>query len=71
VTERPQTRFAPGPKGVIGYQVWGRGALDLLFVPPWAWNIEVMWEEPRIARFLRRLGGFDRPALVGSMVGSR
>ena len=44
----------------MAYQVWGSGKFDLLFVTPWQWNIDVMWEQPRIERYLRRLGTFSR-----------
>ncbi|MGI9083903.1 MAG: adenylate/guanylate cyclase domain-containing protein [Aeromicrobium sp.] len=44
----------------MAYQVWGSGSFDLLFVTPWLWNIDVMWEQPRIERCLRRLGTFSR-----------
>jgi class 3 adenylate cyclase len=56
----PETRFAQGPEGQIAYQVFGEGLIDMFFSPPWAWNIEVMWEEPRIERFFRRLASFSR-----------
>jgi class 3 adenylate cyclase len=52
--------FAEGPEGLVAYQVWGTGSFDLLFVTPWLWNIDVMWEQPRIERYLRRLGTFSR-----------
>jgi class 3 adenylate cyclase len=58
--DAPTTRFAHGPEGEVAYQVFGDGPIDLLFVTPWAWNIEVMWEEPRIERFMRRLATFSR-----------
>lgn len=57
---QPETLFAEGPEGHVAYQVWGSGSFDLLFVPPWIWNIDVMWEQPLIERFLRRLGSFSR-----------
>ena len=60
MTAQPETLFADGPEGQVAYQVWGSGALDLLFVTPWLWNIDLMWEQPRIERFLRRLGSFSR-----------
>jgi len=40
--------------------VVGAGALDLVYVPGWVSNIEAMWEEPALARFLRRLTSFSR-----------
>jgi class 3 adenylate cyclase len=58
--DTPTTRFAHGPEGEVAYQVFGDGPIDQLFVTPWAWNIEVMWEEPRIERFMRRLATFSR-----------
>lgn len=44
----------------IAYQVVGDGATDLVYVPGWVSNIEVMWEDPGFARFLRRLASFAR-----------
>jgi class 3 adenylate cyclase len=58
--EAPTTQFAHGPEGQVAYQVLGDGPIDLLFVTPWLWNIEIMWEEPRIERFMRRLATFSR-----------
>ena len=57
---QPETLFAEGPEGQVAYQVWGDGEFDLLFVPSWLWNIDMMWDHPRIERFLRRLGTFSR-----------
>ena len=56
---KPETLYADGPDGDVAYQVLGEGP-DALFVPPWAWNIDVMWEEPRIERFIRRMASFRR-----------
>lgn len=44
----------------IAYQVTGTGPRDLVYVPGWVSNIEVMWEDPGLARFLRRLASFAR-----------
>ncbi|MFZ0141924.1 MAG: adenylate/guanylate cyclase domain-containing protein [Aeromicrobium sp.] len=60
MTGQPATLFAEGPEGHVAYQVWGSGKFDLLFVTPWQWNIDVMWSQPRIERYLRRLGTFSR-----------
>ena len=38
----------------------GEGPLDLVYVSGWVSHIEVMWEEPSLARFLRRLASFSR-----------
>jgi class 3 adenylate cyclase len=38
----------------------GEGPIDLVFVMGWTSNIEAMWEEPRLAKFLSRLASFAR-----------
>lgn len=57
---RPETLFAEGPEGRIAYQIFGDGPIDLLFLPPWLWSIDVQWDEPFVERFLRRLASFTR-----------
>lgn len=56
----PDTRYAKGGEVNIAYQVIGDGPPDLVYVPGWVTNVEVMWEEPGLARFLRRLASFSR-----------
>jgi class 3 adenylate cyclase len=58
--EVPQTRYARSKEGSVAYQIVGDGPRDLVFIPWWATNVEIMWEEPTIARFLNRLGSFSR-----------
>jgi pimeloyl-ACP methyl ester carboxylesterase/class 3 adenylate cyclase len=61
VTRVPETRYARAADGVhIAYQVIGDGPVDLVWVMGWASNIEVMWEEPNLARFLSRLATSSR-----------
>jgi pimeloyl-ACP methyl ester carboxylesterase len=57
---RPETRYARSGDLNIAYQVVSEGALDLVYIPGWVSNIELMWEEPGHARFLRRLASFSR-----------
>ena len=57
---QPETRYARSKDGSVAYQVVGDGPLDLVFIPTWASNVEVIWEEPTVARFLRRLATFSR-----------
>jgi hypothetical protein len=40
--------------------VIGNGPIDLVFCPSWITNLDVMWEEPSMERFLRRLASFSR-----------
>jgi class 3 adenylate cyclase len=56
----PETRYAKGRDGCVAYQAIGDGPLDLVFIPDWVTNLDVMWEEPSLARFLRRLSSFSR-----------
>jgi class 3 adenylate cyclase/alpha-beta hydrolase superfamily lysophospholipase len=48
----------------IAYQVVGNGPNDLVLVPGWISHLEVAWEQPRLARFFRRLAVFSRLILV-------
>ncbi len=59
----PETRYARSGDVHIAYQVVGEGPTDLVFVPGWVSNVEVLWEEPRVARFLERLASFARVIL--------
>ena len=56
----PQTRYAKSGDVNIAFQVLGQGPPDLVYIPGWASNIEIFWEEPSFARFLRRLASFSR-----------
>lgn len=58
----PETRFAKGPHGAVGYQVFGSGP-DLVFVSQWSTNIDTFWDEPSAARYLDRLATFSRVIL--------
>lgn len=56
----PETRYADAHGLNIAYQVIGDGEQDVVFVPGWISNIELMWDDPGLARFLRRLAGMGR-----------
>ncbi len=54
-------RYAKNEDGQnVAYQVSGEGALDIVFIPDWVTNLEVMREEPTVAQFLDRLASFGR-----------
>lgn len=59
----PETRYAYSGDIAIAYQVVGEGARDFVLVPNWINQIEHLWEEPSVARWLRRLTGFGRVIL--------
>ncbi len=44
----------------LAYQVIGDGPIDLLFVPGYFSNLDVQWESPFLARFLRGLAEHAR-----------
>lgn len=44
----------------IAYQVHGEGPVNLIFVPGFVSHVELIWEEPSLARFLRRLASLTR-----------
>ena len=56
----PKTEYARSGDVHIAYQVVGQGPLDLVYVPGWVSHVEQAWEEPTLARFLRRLSSFSR-----------
>jgi len=59
--EVPKTRWAKTIDGVyLAYQVFGEGPTDLLYVPGWHSHLEIYWEQPLYAGFMRRLAGSFR-----------
>jgi len=58
--KRSETRYARSGDLSIAYQVVGEGPFDLVYVPGWVSNIDLMWDEPGYAAFLERLASFSR-----------
>ncbi|MCW3018416.1 MAG: hydrolase, partial [Solirubrobacterales bacterium] len=56
----PPIRYADNDGIEIAYQVIGDAGPVFMGLPGLAQNIELMWEEPHAARFLRRLGSVCR-----------
>lgn len=56
----PDTRYTKSGEIHIAYQVVGDGSRDVLYLPGIFAHIELQWEEPSYARFLRRLSSFSR-----------
>jgi class 3 adenylate cyclase len=58
---QPRTSFCFTPDGArIAYQVVGSGERDIVFLTDWSHSIDLMWEQPRIEHFLRRLASLGR-----------
>jgi hypothetical protein len=49
VNDVPRTRYAKSGGVNIAYQVVGEGPRDLIYVPGWLSNVEMMWEAPQFA----------------------
>ena len=60
---RPATRYAKSGDVHIAFQVFGEGAIPLVFVPGYISNLDLQWDEPGFARLFTRLGGFARVAM--------
>jgi pimeloyl-ACP methyl ester carboxylesterase len=60
----PKTQYARSGEYSIAYQVVGDGDVDLVYMPGFASNLDVFWEEPRYSRFLQRLASFSRLILI-------
>ena len=56
----PETRYARSGDVSIAFHVFGSGPFDLVYVPGWVSNIEMMWANPRVASSLERLAAFAR-----------
>ena len=54
------TRYARSGDLQIAYQVVGDGPLDIVFVPAFHSNIEVLWDLPLWAGFFGRIASFSR-----------
>jgi class 3 adenylate cyclase len=60
----PDTRYARNGNFSLAYQVLGEGAVDILYAPGFAGNVEGNWMVPEVARFLRRMASFSRLLVV-------
>jgi pimeloyl-ACP methyl ester carboxylesterase len=59
--DRPVTRYATTEDDVhIAYQVLGNGPIDVVFVHAFVSHVELFWELPSYARFIRELSSWGR-----------
>ena len=58
--EPPETQYTRSGDVNIAYQVVGEGALDLVYIAGITQHVELTWESPPQARYLRRLGTLGR-----------
>lgn len=56
----PKTKYARSGDVHVAYQVLGDASIDLIYIPGWVSHLDLIWEQPLFARFLRRLATFSR-----------
>ena len=59
----PPVQFADSPEGKIAYQIVGDGPIDLIVWPGPRWHLDLIWEQPAVERYIRRLALFARVIL--------
>ena len=57
---QPVTEYAKSGDVNVAYQVVGDGPIDILLVPGWVSHVELVWEVPAYAHFLKRIASFSR-----------
>lgn len=57
---RPETHYARSGDVGIAYQTIGEGSADLVVAFPFVSHLDLLWESPTQAHFVRRLGSFAR-----------
>ena len=60
---KPKTAYAKSGDINIAYQVFGSGSVDLVYIPGWVSNIDLMWSCPELVNFFEELGKFARVIL--------
>lgn len=58
--DRPETRYAWNGDVALAYQVVGDGPIDLLYLQGYASQVDLNWDSPYLARFLRGLARHAR-----------
>src|SRR5918999_491232 len=57
---QPVTQYARSGDAHIAYQVVGEAPFDIVFVPGFISNLDLVWEEPSRARFFQRMASYAR-----------
>jgi pimeloyl-ACP methyl ester carboxylesterase len=56
----PETQYAQSGELSIAYQCVGDGPIDILFIPGFVSNVELVWDIPALAELFGRLSGLGR-----------
>ena len=57
---KPDTTYTKSGDVNIAYQVFGSGSIDLVYIPGWISNIDLMWACSELVHFLNELGKIAR-----------
>ncbi|WP_081894288.1 alpha/beta fold hydrolase [Muricauda sp. MAR_2010_75] len=60
---KPVTQYTKSGRINIAYQVFGSGTVDMVYIPGWVSNIDLMWACPELVDFLQELGKIARVIL--------
>ncbi len=60
----PETHYVESGGYYIAYQVFSGGDADLMIIPGFTSNVEIVWEQPRYERWLRRMASFCRVIFI-------
>lgn len=61
--KKPSTKYTKSDRINIAYQVFGNGPIDIVYIPGWVSNIDLMWECPELLHFFQELGKIARVIL--------
>jgi len=60
---KPQTQYTQSGRINIAYQVIGSGPIDIVYIPGWVSNIDLMWDCPPLVKFFHGLSSIARVIL--------
>ncbi len=60
---KPTTQYTKSGRINIAYQIFGEGPVDIVYIPGWVSNIDLMWECPELVDFFQELGKIARVIL--------
>lgn len=57
---KPITKYTRSGRINIAYQVYGEGPIDIVYVPGWVSNIDIMWDCPQLVDFFKGIAQVGR-----------
>jgi len=55
---KPNTRYTKSGRISLAYQVFGSGPQNIVYIPGWVSNIDLMWDNPQLVSFFEGLAQF-------------